>query len=391
MSIFPSGRIGLVGAVVASLGIHLAFFFGMPASPSPDSGPSIATVESAEAIFAAAPAVSTADQIDGATVDEDVASPAEQVDEKAQQSESDDAADIYNAAAETASPQEQAKQAEVTASESIEAADAELPEAPVDPFVSITDEAEENSGEEPSDTNPTDVAVAEPARDHSAEPVEAVSVASEIETTPTVAASEVSDAVVAEDLGELVAIPLPIARPNDAAAQEAARQAIARAEQQRAAERRAAQQAKQRAAEQRKALAARKRNTQKAATQKAKSRPTKRAARQSANGRQGQSSKTQRAPTKTASRNSAAVRRYPGRVRSRIASRVRGGARGTVYVSFTVSRGGGLSGARISKSSGSSAADRAALNAVRRAAPFPPIPSEAGRSSWSFTVPIKVR
>jgi protein TonB len=32
--------------------------------------------------------------------------------------------------------------------------------------------------------------------------------------------------------------------------------------------------------------------------------------------------------------------------------------------------------------------DQAALQAVRKASPFPPIPENAGRSSWEFSVPL---
>jgi protein TonB len=39
-------------------------------------------------------------------------------------------------------------------------------------------------------------------------------------------------------------------------------------------------------------------------------------------------------------------------------------------------------------SSGSPVLDKAAVETVRRAAPFPVIPEGAGRSSWPFTVPL---
>jgi protein TonB len=57
-------------------------------------------------------------------------------------------------------------------------------------------------------------------------------------------------------------------------------------------------------------------------------------------------------------------------------------------VAFTVSASGGVTAVRLAGSSGSAVLDKAALDAVRRAAPFPPIPEDAGRSSWSFTVPL---
>jgi protein TonB len=90
----------------------------------------------------------------------------------------------------------------------------------------------------------------------------------------------------------------------------------------------------------------------------------------------------------------AAETRYSGRVRSKVQrhfrypkSADRAGVKGTVTVSFTVSSSGGVSGVRIVQGSGSPVLDEAALNAVRKAAPFPEIP-EGGRSPWPFAVPL---
>jgi len=94
----------------------------------------------------------------------------------------------------------------------------------------------------------------------------------------------------------------------------------------------------------------------------------------------------------------AAVSNYPGKVAARLrrASRgisgsARGRARSDVRVSFTVTASGGLAGLSIASSSGSPELDKTALAIVRRAAPFPPIPPEAGRSSWAFTLPLGMR
>lgn len=91
----------------------------------------------------------------------------------------------------------------------------------------------------------------------------------------------------------------------------------------------------------------------------------------------------------------AAVTNYPGKVRGkigraagRISRSVRASANNDVQVAFTVSANGALGGLRIARSSGSAALDKAALDAVRRAAPFPPIPDGAGRASWPFTLPM---
>ena len=93
----------------------------------------------------------------------------------------------------------------------------------------------------------------------------------------------------------------------------------------------------------------------------------------------------------SSSAGNAAVSNYPGKVRNKInraKRRAPGGERGSVVVSFVVGAGGGASGIRVARSSGSAALDRAALESVQRAAPFAKIPDAAGRSSWSFNVPI---
>lgn len=92
---------------------------------------------------------------------------------------------------------------------------------------------------------------------------------------------------------------------------------------------------------------------------------------------------------------SAAVSRYPGLVQARVAKAVRapkgGRLNGEVRIMITVAADGGLVKAVMSSSSGDEAIDAAGLAAVRRAAPFPPIPADAGRSTWSFTVPIYIK
>jgi protein TonB len=82
---------------------------------------------------------------------------------------------------------------------------------------------------------------------------------------------------------------------------------------------------------------------------------------------------------------------YAARVRAQVASRRPNGngVRGTVVISFSVSRSGALGSARISSSSGNAVIDRATLVAVRSAGPFPPPPSGAG--SVSFAVPFHYR
>ncbi|WP_158540193.1 energy transducer TonB, partial [Rhodosalinus halophilus] len=80
-----------------------------------------------------------------------------------------------------------------------------------------------------------------------------------------------------------------------------------------------------------------------------------------------------------------AAANYGGRVLRQIAStrkeRVR--SRGVAVVGFRIGDGGQLVSARVLRSSGARELDRAALDHIRRAAPFPPPPAGAARS-FSF-------
>ena len=83
----------------------------------------------------------------------------------------------------------------------------------------------------------------------------------------------------------------------------------------------------------------------------------------------------------------AAASSYPGLVRQRIARQrqPRGVGRGRAVVSFTVAGGGGLAALGLAASSGNARLDRAALDIVRRAAPFPAPPPGAQRT---FSIPV---
>ncbi|MGK0674668.1 MAG: TonB family protein [Halothiobacillaceae bacterium] len=61
---------------------------------------------------------------------------------------------------------------------------------------------------------------------------------------------------------------------------------------------------------------------------------------------------------------------------------------GRVVVAFTVEADGRLAGVRVVESSGSELLDEAALEAVRKAAPFPPFPDGVERRQWGFTLPL---
>lgn len=113
-----------------------------------------------------------------------------------------------------------------------------------------------------------------------------------------------------------------------------------------------------------------------------------------ANGRDGAETVASKGGKKSASGN-AKVSNYPGkvaaklrRVARRISSSASAKARGNARIAFVVAANGGIGGLRLVASSGSPELDQAALAIVRRAAPFPPIPPEAGRANWAFTLPI---
>ena len=63
-------------------------------------------------------------------------------------------------------------------------------------------------------------------------------------------------------------------------------------------------------------------------------------------------------------------------------------ARGAAVVAFSIAGSGGLSGVSLARSSGSAALDRAAIQVVQRAAPFPAPPAGAQRS---YSIQIKAR
>lgn len=90
-----------------------------------------------------------------------------------------------------------------------------------------------------------------------------------------------------------------------------------------------------------------------------------------------------------------ATSNYPGLVLVKLRRALRyppeasgSGMRGEARVRFTIAANGSTSRIALARSSGFAALDRAALETVRRASPFPAIPAGAGRSSWTFTAPL---
>jgi protein TonB len=64
---------------------------------------------------------------------------------------------------------------------------------------------------------------------------------------------------------------------------------------------------------------------------------------------------------------------------------------GETSVGFSISSSGALLGAHVTKSSGNSVLDQAALSIVRRASPFPPFQPEMGQSPASFAWTVRFR
>ncbi|MEO0793016.1 MAG: cell envelope integrity protein TolA [Pseudomonadota bacterium] len=179
--------------------------------------------------------------------------------------------------------------------------------------------------------------------------------------------------------------------------------AEARRQQERAAERAARQKRrdearKQSEAERRKAKAqARARAEAGAKARRAKAR-AERARQRRANAqrrgtnRQGAAGRTRSGQRGRRAASAGAVASYGARVRARILSNRPGAAgRGRVVVSFGLSRRGRLRYARISRRSGSPAADRAALSAVRRSSPFPRPPAGANSRQLRFSIAFTFR
>ena len=61
-----------------------------------------------------------------------------------------------------------------------------------------------------------------------------------------------------------------------------------------------------------------------------------------------------------------------------------------VRVRLTVGSGGELSGLQLARSSGIPELHQSVLAGVRSAAPFPPLPPEWGKPSWTFTQEVQV-
>lgn len=94
---------------------------------------------------------------------------------------------------------------------------------------------------------------------------------------------------------------------------------------------------------------------------------------------------------------SAAVANYPGKVQAKINRSMRipdkykrMGVAMTINIRLVINASGALSGLSVARSSGIPELDQIALDGVRRAAPFPPLPSEYGKSTWAFSQPLQL-
>lgn len=92
--------------------------------------------------------------------------------------------------------------------------------------------------------------------------------------------------------------------------------------------------------------------------------------------------------TQRKAQGNAAASNYPGQVMARISRvpRPRTSVRGVAVVQFSITLNGKLGSVGIARSSGSDALDRAALEVVRKAQPFPPPPGGARRT---YSIKIK--
>lgn len=100
----------------------------------------------------------------------------------------------------------------------------------------------------------------------------------------------------------------------------------------------------------------------------------------------GQAASSSRSSSSASQGNTQAASNYPGQVFKRL-SRVRkprGLGRGRAVVAFRVSSNGNLAAVSIARSSGNRKIDRAALQHVRRAAPFPS-PPRGAQTQFSFS------
>jgi protein TonB len=78
------------------------------------------------------------------------------------------------------------------------------------------------------------------------------------------------------------------------------------------------------------------------------------------------------------------AKRFPETARAR-------GDEGRAVVRLSIQRSGALGHAQVVRSSGSALLDQAALDTVRRAAPFPPLPAEIAGAALVLNAPMNFK
>lgn len=78
------------------------------------------------------------------------------------------------------------------------------------------------------------------------------------------------------------------------------------------------------------------------------------------------------------------------RLASRLARKNRTGINGTTLVAFAVTRGGGATGVRLTRSTGSPELDAAIVSGIKGLS-FPSFPAGYSEPTWTFTMPIRFR
>ncbi|WP_306051218.1 TonB family protein [Oceaniradius stylonematis] len=239
-------------------------------------------------------------------------------------------------------------------------------------------------------------ATTEPAATPAAPPSASAeqSVAAQAPEIAVVAPVQTSDVVEARP--DEPVLPIPQARPfrqidvDRARAAEERRVARA-AERQRQAEQQRQAERQRQADRQRRAQQQQQRATRQQAQGAQQGQANRNARAGRADGQaQGRSANRREGNRRAREAGNAAASNYPGRVHAKIRrTRQRAaGGRGTVRVRFSIGGSGGLAGVSVAASSGSAAVDRAAVDHIRRAAPFPAPPPGAQRR---FVIPIEIR
>ncbi|WP_455859061.1 energy transducer TonB family protein [Mesorhizobium sp. 128a] len=88
------------------------------------------------------------------------------------------------------------------------------------------------------------------------------------------------------------------------------------------------------------------------------------------------------------SRYSGEIQKKLAKANRRVSKAVQAKAQNNARVVFVVMADGSVGDVQLAESSGSAELDEFALKLVRQQAPFPPIPTETGRSSWVFRARI---